>query len=149
MAYLFKELDQYERIKACDYKPKPTAYFRFFKFCVVGPPKKCWRWRGYHSRSTGRPQFRLGGRVIPSMNAARAGWLLFFGPIPEETEVHHTCHNHLCMNPAHWELQHKFNNTADGNKHRKKKKYKHRKVVDQFGEVVSQGIDPPSDDIPF
>ena len=62
----------------------------------------CWIW-------TGRP-IAGGYGLISLTNRAgvkyvhRLSYELFVGPVPAGHEIHHTCHNKVCVNPAHLEL---------------------------------------------
>lgn len=54
----------------------------------------CWIWQGNIEPHTGR------GRYSQTW-AHRASYQAFIGPIPDGHELHHRCHNPLCVNPAH------------------------------------------------
>lgn len=69
----------------------------------------CWIWT---SSKSGPPNFpeHAYGRYWPSTNprfcqiAHRFAYEFIYGPIPKGLEIDHTCHNKLCVNPAHLEL---------------------------------------------
>lgn len=57
----------------------------------------CWRWDGYHNQS-------LGGRPVtdwPPELVYRKVWRLLRGPLDSSVQLHHTCRNPWCVNPAH------------------------------------------------
>lgn len=57
----------------------------------------CWTWRGSQVPG-GYGQFRTPeGRKM----AHRVSYELTTGPIPDGSQVDHTCHNRSCVNPAH------------------------------------------------
>ena len=57
----------------------------------------CWLWTA-STDSTGYGQFWVDGKVL---KAHRVSYKLFSGEIPDGLLVRHTCHNPLCVNPAH------------------------------------------------
>lgn len=59
----------------------------------------CWLWTG-HKNSKGYGQFRLKERAHW---AHRVAYRIFNGPIPDGMQIHHTCANVGCVNPAHLE----------------------------------------------
>lgn len=66
-------------------------------------PTPCWFWQGAkHSRQRGYGKFRLGGKV---MNAHKASYLLFVGPVAEGLVLGHQCNCESCVNPFHLEAQ--------------------------------------------
>jgi len=81
--------------------------FRFFKKVVIGAD--CWTWKGTTNRSlkfNGRARygrFRLGSSPDVFVYVHRYMYELCHGPIPIDLEIHHTCFNSLCVNPAHLE----------------------------------------------
>lgn len=65
------------------------------RFTVL--PSGCWRWNGAAcSSGYGSLTWRAKGWL-----AHRLAYTLVIGPIPAGYEVHHTCGNRLCINPAH------------------------------------------------
>lgn len=52
----------------------------------------CWGWRGTVAGT--RPYFNQ----VP---ATRAVWKVFGNEVPDQYELHHTCHNGWCVNPWH------------------------------------------------
>jgi hypothetical protein len=45
--------------------------------------------------------------------AHRIAWEVYNGPVPEDSVVHHTCANRLCINPNHLQIVTQQNNTAE------------------------------------
>ncbi len=74
---------------------------------------ECWLWTGSISRAYG--QFRLDNKVHW---AHRIAYAIFNGTIPNRMDVHHNCHNALCVNPDHIELLTRGDNATDANKRR-------------------------------
>ncbi len=74
-----------------------TAYY------VHGAADECWPWTGGGNRFYG--VYRLPGcpRSSSMMMAHRAVYEGLVGPIPDCLELHHTCENKRCVNPAHME----------------------------------------------
>lgn len=78
--------------------------------------EECWPWlaatiKGYGYASQRRPVIRRDRKTII---AARLGWELAHGsPPPVGMYVLHRCDNGICMNPGHWFLGTKADNTAD------------------------------------
>jgi|ERR1044071_3544653 hypothetical protein len=59
----------------------------------------CWEREGYHTRD-GYSTIKEGGQTLL---AHRVSYELFFGPIPEGTEIDHLCRNPGCVRPDHLE----------------------------------------------
>ncbi len=78
-------------------------------------PDGCWPWlasrHGGHEGGEARyGKFGLRGKDV---QAHRVAYELTNGPIPTGLQVDHTCHNTLCMNPAHLRLATPGQNTAN------------------------------------
>lgn len=82
--------------------PKHKTYTAsdFWSLVERGGPNECWSWKGGFSRAT-TPVYNVYGR---GRTAARHGWGLIHGVLPESQAVRHTCLNGACMNPRHWYL---------------------------------------------
>lgn len=70
----------------------------------------CWIWTGGLNSNGMRAQMRYGGRPI---NAARAFYAHYRGPIPPGMWVLHRCDNALCVNPDHLYLGDCKQNNSD------------------------------------
>ncbi len=98
----------------------PIVY-RFRSFVEVDDSTGCWLWTGAINRALGYGRIGVGSGVHDY--AHRVSYTLFKGPIPEGTEIDHTCHNadlsckggpgcmhKRCVNPDHLEaVPHKVN----------------------------------------
>lgn len=70
----------------------------------------CWIWQGaHHSKTRGYGKFRLGGKPI---NAHKAAYLLFNGPVKSGLVIGHVCNNEQCVNPYHLVAQTQSDNMA-------------------------------------
>jgi hypothetical protein len=85
----------------------PGVLRRFADKCVLDVETGCWNWTGCFN-SKGYPCFKVHGR---SHYAHRVSHALFRGEIPDGEQVHHSCLNSKCVNPAHLESV-----TADANR---------------------------------
>lgn len=63
----------------------------------------CWLWQGAkHSKKRGYGKFRLTVNGKSQMiNAHKASYLLFNGPVNEGQVIGHTCNNEACVSPHH------------------------------------------------
>lgn len=69
----------------------------------------CWLWRGPINPVTG---YGFGSRLL-GVNAHRAAWALYRGPIPRGLNVLHRCDRPPCVNPDHLFLGTYADNTHD------------------------------------
>lgn len=60
----------------------------------------CWAWLGADDGRGRYGRFTLNGR---SIQASRAAYVLFVGPLRKSQEVDHACRNPKCVRPAHLE----------------------------------------------
>jgi len=66
----------------------------------------CWFWRGYVCPN-GYGKIWIGSRTDGTYQKVwihRLAFMLFCGPLAEGEEVHHTCGEKLCVNPAHLQV---------------------------------------------
>lgn len=71
-----------------------------------GGENSCWTWTGGTKDKAGYGRFGTGSRTDESTRmrfAHRIAYELLIGPLPEGTELDHTCRNHGCANPLHLE----------------------------------------------
>jgi|SRR5215472_4688321 len=61
----------------------------------------CWVWQGSVS-SGGYGQIRDSSRLNKITH--KIAWQLLVGPVPRGYQLHHTCENKRCWNPAHLEI---------------------------------------------
>lgn len=89
---------------------RPQSFWE--KVALVGAgPDDCWEWQGavVRGRRNGKEMDRVGYGHFwhegKQQLAHRVSYQLEHGPIPDAQQVHHTCENTLCVNPAHLELK--------------------------------------------
>jgi hypothetical protein len=70
---------------------------RFLKYAEVRTRRQCWPWQASRT-GTGYGRFYLRGKIVQAHRAAYEQWR---GPIPEGWLVHHRCKNPGCVNPYH------------------------------------------------
>lgn len=69
---------------------------------VAEQPSGCWHFTGAHrGGEQRRPHIGSHGK---SLYVHRVLWEDANGPIPAGHEIHHTCFDHRCVNPAHFAL---------------------------------------------
>ena len=82
-----------------------------------GSGDSCWEWKGPKNKSQGYGVLFLnqnkenGRRMV--MSAHRYAYIKYFGEIPEEKCVMHSCDNPCCTNPAHLKIGTWADNNAD------------------------------------
>ena len=76
-----------------------TDEVRFWR--KVKKTESCWLWIAGRRQGYGRFWSSKENRAL---SAHRFSWELVNGTIPPGLEVHHTCKNEACVNPAHMEL---------------------------------------------
>ena len=74
---------------------------------------ECWLWVG--ARTGGWNGDRYGHMWVDGkmMYAHRVSYMIEYGGIPALADIHHTCRNPLCVNPAHLESVGLFENRQD------------------------------------
>jgi hypothetical protein len=73
---------------------------RFLSHCTVGSDDECWIWHGAQI-GDGYGQFTWNHDERRTWQAHLVAYLLFIGPLPEGTEIDHTCRVRLCVNTRH------------------------------------------------
>lgn len=93
-------------------KKPPTE--RFWKFVRKRKGRGCWVWKGSVAPN-GYGHFYIGPGfgVSGMMNAHRASYLLFVGPLAPGQVVRHKCDNPLCVRPDHLEAGTQGDNCRD------------------------------------
>lgn len=89
--------DYLGRTRAYNYRTYGPA--EFWAFVVRGGRDEHWDWTG--PKRSGIPYFSAWGKV---WTAARYGWGLIHGCMPEGSQVARSCPMPWCMNPRHWVL---------------------------------------------
>lgn len=69
----------------------------------VDPESGCWNWAGATTRGYGLVRWLECGNRF-AQRAHRYIYERLRGAIPEGHDLHHTCHNRLCVNPDHLEV---------------------------------------------
>jgi hypothetical protein len=72
---------------------------------------RCWDWNGAATKKGYGMIYRNGRRV----QATRASYEEFVGPMPEGTELDHLCRRPVCVNPLHLEPVDRRTNLLRGN----------------------------------
>ena len=70
---------------------------RFWSRVQKGSDGECWLWIGGRFAS-GYGRFWTGGKDV---RAHKLMYELMVGPVPEGTELRHTCDRKICVNPTH------------------------------------------------
>lgn len=77
---------------------RPAIMLRFWSRVErLADDNACWEWQGSVSKD-GRPVFHIGQSTI---SAARLAWLWSTGEYPLSGRLCRSCHNPLCLRPAH------------------------------------------------
>ena len=72
------------------------------KVDMTSGPEYCWDWTASLARhGYGHFAYRRGNGTKRNVKAHRFAYELEYGKVPEGLEVHHLCHNRLCVNPVH------------------------------------------------
>jgi hypothetical protein len=86
-----------------------TPLEAFLRFVTPLGPNECWLWQGAVSpQGYGKLTYKH-----KDHRAHRFAHEIFNGPIPSKLVVRHTCHNKLCVNPAHLLIGTDKDNTQD------------------------------------
>lgn len=96
------------------FRPQGTLVDRFY--ANIKRTDSCWLWSGYIDHTTGYGKICVAGRMV---GAHRVSFQLATGEKPGRLHVDHTCHNRICVNPAHLRLvtpKQNAENRADRNR---------------------------------
>lgn len=81
-------------------------------FSKVEVTETCWLWQGGCS-DNGYGMISRGGRQAGVISTHRYSYEIYFGDIPDDHVVMHTCDNRRCVNPAHLKLGSVADNNQD------------------------------------
>jgi hypothetical protein len=84
----------------------PNRFFDYIDFNGPRMPEMqscCWQWVGSVSKQGyGKYHHRKRAIELNVLGAHRCAWVFWKrSPIPAKLDVHHRCHNPLCVNPGH------------------------------------------------
>lgn len=68
-------------------------------FAFELPENECWEWPYVNAKGYGRTKIK--GRQFYCHRLMAAA---IYGPIPDDMQVDHLCHNRACCNPLHLEV---------------------------------------------
>lgn len=71
---------------------------RFWEKVDKRSDDECWLWIGASRNKSTYGSLSIDGRPVP---AYRASWIIHFGELASDRYVRISCHNKLCVNPAH------------------------------------------------
>lgn len=81
------------------------ASLRFWRLVrIPDDPDACWIWLGeWTSNEYGRFELIPKGVSRPRkrVRAHRFAYEITYGPVPDDVEIHHICHEKSCVNPSH------------------------------------------------
>lgn len=104
----------------------------------------CWIWQG-GVKDTGYGAVRVGKAVQMVHRVVYAVW---HGELPEWYDVHHSCHNILCVNPEHLSALSRSRNVAENNHERSKCEHRSGRTTrlrgmgdENMGQVVCSACD--------
>lgn len=83
-------------------RPPVPLLDRFWSYAYVPAGDGCWLWTStLNEKGYGRIFVRGQDGRHTAQFAHRVAYELFIGPIPDEYEIDHLCHNRGCVNPLH------------------------------------------------
>lgn len=89
-------------------------------FAKLKVKSDCWLWTGT-TTSTGYGRISIDDTYV---RVHRVVFAAFYGDIPKGFDVHHRCHERLCVNPEHVSLLPRGANVAESNYERSKHQYR-------------------------
>lgn len=81
------------------------------KIKVAGVSGGCWEWTGAVCKKSGYARFKMDGACV---RAHRVAFRHYVGKIPDDKDVHHECHNRVCVNPEHLDTWDITDNRSEG-----------------------------------
>lgn len=92
--------DLREEIPVQDKRPRGLSLKDAFSYHMPGEPPSdgtCWEWTAYRDKH-GYGQMGIGQKLL---YAHRVAYMVFRGPLSDEEDALHSCHNPPCCNPDH------------------------------------------------
>ena len=71
---------------------------RFWSKVRIDKTTSCWEWKGCMRSKGGYGLFSIGRK---NLSAPRFAYETFYGPIPKDLNILHSCDNRRCVNPNH------------------------------------------------
>lgn len=107
----------------------------FWDKIIVVENGSCWEWTHFINGSNGYGQCKYKGEFY---RAHRLAYMMFYGPIPKDNVIRHSCDNPSCCNPMHLSRGTQKDNAQDAvRKNRNVKGEKHGNSKLKEKEVIS------------